>query len=78
MTRGAGRWSLDKEKRKQPFSPDKRWKPYQYWRSLPLLVRMKRLEELGAGVWTKKSGSSRLAPTSAGSLASNGVLCHCW
>ncbi|WP_394120835.1 hypothetical protein [Planococcus donghaensis] len=50
MTQRAGRWSLDREKRRQPSRRDKRWKQYREWRPLPFLVLLKRLERLAAGV----------------------------
>ncbi|WP_142827882.1 hypothetical protein [Planococcus soli] len=58
MTLESGFWSLDKEKRKRPCSPDKRWKFYREWRSLPFLVKLKRLEGLGAGVWTTRKAEA--------------------
>ena len=50
MTRELGRWSLDNEKRKRSFSPDKRWRACSEWRLFA--IHSKTEATRGAGRWS--------------------------
>ncbi|WP_142826196.1 hypothetical protein [Planococcus soli] len=62
MTQGSGRWSLDKKKSgSSRLAPTSAGSLTDNGGFQPLPVWLKRLEELAAGVWTKKSESARVA-----------------